>query len=183
MNQKNRVLWIVLFAALVAGLATFVASFFVPAPQNGGKRPEQQTIGSVSGDELIGEDVLDFPDEGLVDQASRPASFETLPDKPTLISFIYTRCPMPKMCPLITHKVRTVQKTLQAEGQRPAHYVLVSFDPAYDTPEVLKEYGNAYGLDYASAEFWTGAPETIHALGERLRIAAPVFQAVRTERT
>ncbi|MFB6346405.1 MAG: SCO family protein [bacterium] len=97
-------------------------------------------------------------------------SFETLPDSPVLMSFIYTRCPMPKMCPLITYKMRQVQKRLNQSGNRSVHFVSVTFDPTYDTPAVLRRYGNKRKVDYANWDFWTGPAETIRALAKKFKV-------------
>ncbi|MFB6347363.1 MAG: SCO family protein [bacterium] len=121
---------------------------------------------------LVGESVEDFPDTNLVNEQGEPVSFETLPDSPVLMSFIYTRCPMPKMCPLITYKMRQVQKRLNRSGNRPVHFVSVTFDPTYDTPAVLRRYGNKRNVDYANWDFWTGPAETIRSLTVDFKIFA-----------
>jgi protein SCO1/2 len=84
-----------------------------------------------------------------------------LQGKPVLMSFIFTRCTMPTMCPLTTRSFAAVQHALTAEERRKTALVLVSFDPAYDTPAVLKRYGEGFGADFAHWQFWTGAEENI----------------------
>ncbi len=141
---------------------------------------ESASSASSNGDEanpfepgsLVDESVADSPDTDLVNQNGQPVSFETLPDKPVLIGFIYTRCPMPDMCPLITRKFKKVQEKLTRDGVNPARFVLVSFDPSYDTPAVLRRYGNQHNLDFEHLDFWTGNPETIRALTDRFKVFA-----------
>lgn len=115
----------------------------------------------------VDERVTGFPDTGLVNQSGEPVSFETLPEKPLMIGFIYTRCPDGEMCPLITQKMRRIQNELDGKS---VHFVSVTFDPSYDTPAVLKEYGDERGIDYANWDFVTGEPEVINQLVKRFGI-------------
>jgi protein SCO1/2 len=66
--------------------------------------------------------------------------------KALLITFIYTRCPLPNFCPLVTHNFAVVEKQLSASPALLArtHLLTVSFDPEHDTPERLRAYGATY---------------------------------------
>lgn len=119
---------------------------------------------------LIDESITDFPDTGLVNQDSEPVSIEALPDKPVMISFIFTRCPMQSMCPRVTDNMATLQDRVNREGERPAHFVLVTFDPEYDRPDVLRNYADRYGIDFKNFSLWTGNPETIEQLTSHFQI-------------
>jgi len=44
------------------------------------------------------------------------------------------------------------------------HFISVSFDPAFDSPEILQHYGQSYGYDPAHWSFFTGPPDKIAAL-------------------
>lgn len=63
----------------------------------------------------------------------------------TVLSFIYTRCPLPEACPAVMMKLRSVEAALDEAGV-PARLVAVSLDPDYDTTEVLAAYAKAQGL-------------------------------------
>jgi protein SCO1/2 len=115
----------------------------------------------------LDENIAKFPDTGLVNQFGESVSFQTLPKKPIMISFIYTRCPDGDMCPLITQKMRRIQKKLSTDS---VNFVSVTFDPEYDTPAVLRDYGDERGIDYDNWDFWTGDPEVIDQLVERFGI-------------
>ena len=68
--------------------------------------------------------------------------------------FIYTRCPLPNFCPLVTHNFAVIEKQLAASPALygKTHLLCVSFDPEHDTPERLKAYGTEYiGSDSKSA--------------------------------
>lgn len=98
------------------------------------------------------------------DQEGRSVRLSDLRGKPVLMSFIYTRCPMPTMCPLTTKQFVAVQKALRPEERSRVTLVLISFDPDYDTPSVLKRYGDAYGVDWANLQMWTGSKQNIFDL-------------------
>ncbi len=92
-------------------------------------------------------------------QDDTPVHLADLSGKPVLISFIYTRCPMPNMCPMTTSNVAKVQALLTAEERDRVGFISVTFDPEYDTPRVLKEYGQAYRADFDHWQFWTGSAQ------------------------
>lgn len=63
-----------------------------------------------------------------------------------LITFIYTRCPLGDFCPKMSRNLAAIESTLRSDREVYAHTELlsVSFDPAFDTPSVLRSYGLAY---------------------------------------
>lgn len=97
-------------------------------------------------------------------QEGKSVRLSDLKGKPVLMSFIYTRCPMPTMCPLTTKQFVAVQKALQPKERARVALVLVSFDPDYDTPKVLKRYGDAYGVDWSNLQMWTGSKQNVFDL-------------------
>jgi protein SCO1/2 len=71
-----------------------------------------------------------------------------------LITFIYTRCPLPNFCPLVTRNFAVINQKLSADSatQGKAHLLCVSFDLEHDSPERLKAYGEQYiGSDAKTA--------------------------------
>ncbi len=74
-------------------------------------------------------------------------SLTELAGRPTVMSFIFTRCPMPKMCPLITVRMAQLQQGLKEAGlDERVNLVLMTYDPVFDTPEPLERYGTDRGL-------------------------------------
>ena len=65
------------------------------------------------------------------------------------MTFIFTRCPVPEFCPLITTRFKALQATLARDRSLPRDTQLLSItlDPAFDTPAVLEAYGKAMGAD------------------------------------
>jgi len=57
-----------------------------------------------------------------------------------VISYIFSRCPMPEMCPAVISNNQFLAETFRNEN---IDFLLISFDYIFDTPEILLEkYGN-----------------------------------------
>jgi protein SCO1 len=86
------------------------------------------------------------PDFKLRNQDGRMIRLSQFRGKNLLLTFIYTRCPMPNFCPLVTHNFAVIEKQLAASSRLhgKAHLLCVSFDPEHDTPERLRAYGVTY---------------------------------------
>ncbi|HTD38247.1 MAG TPA: SCO family protein [Candidatus Limnocylindrales bacterium] len=108
------------------------------------------------------------PDVPLIDQRGRAFSFQRTGGRVTVLSFIYTRCADARMCPLVSAKFAKLQRALRGE---PVRLVLVTLDPAYDTPRVLARYGARYGADPDRWALATGEPATVEEVAERFGIA------------
>ncbi|WP_374075276.1 SCO family protein [Bdellovibrio bacteriovorus] len=76
----------------------------------------------------------------LLDSAGKKVSLDSLKGRPVVISMAYTSCAY--ACPLIIAQMQQLEKALDAQGKKSARFVLVSFDPKKDTPDVLKEYSD-----------------------------------------
>ena len=86
------------------------------------------------------------PDFKLRNQDGRIIHLNQFRGKNLLITFIYTRCPLPNFCPLVTHNFAVIHQQLSADPvtKDKTHLICVSFDPEHDTPERLKAYGEEY---------------------------------------
>ncbi|MGA3294181.1 MAG: SCO family protein [Candidatus Acidiferrales bacterium] len=86
------------------------------------------------------------PDFALTDQDGKRIHLASFRGHVLLVTFIYTRCPFPDFCPLVS---RNFAKVYAAARQDPAlaskiRLLTVSFDPAHDTPKVLRAYGESF---------------------------------------
>lgn len=94
------------------------------------------------------------PDFKLRNQDGHTIHLSQFRGKDLLVTFIYTRCPLPNFCPLVTRNFAKLDKQL-AENQKlygHTHLLCVSFDPENDTPKRLRAYGATYiGSDSKSA--------------------------------
>jgi protein SCO1 len=113
-------------------------------------------------DPKVGEEVPDFT---LLNQNNKPIHLSQYRGKPLLLTFIYTRCPLPDYCPRTSKNFAEISRelgTLPAATLKP-HLLTVSFDTEFDTPAVLQNYAKRYRdpVKYQSWEFATGSPEEI----------------------
>lgn len=86
------------------------------------------------------------PDFKLRNQDGRAIHLGQFKGKALLVTFIYTRCPLPNFCPRVTRNFAVVEKELAADPAADAktHLLCVSFDPDNDTPARLRAYGATY---------------------------------------
>lgn len=95
------------------------------------------------------------PDIALLNQDGKATSLRQYRGKTLLITFIYTRCPLPDYCPLISHNFAEIEKTLSKNPALYAktHLLTISFDPGFDTPAVLRNYARRYVPDKGKQTF------------------------------
>lgn len=95
------------------------------------------------------------PDFTLLNQSNRTISLKQYRGKVVALTFIYTRCPLSDYCPRMSHNFATIDKELAADPKlyEKTHLLSISFDPEYDTPKVLRSYGEAYTGRYEQETF------------------------------
>lgn len=110
-----------------------------------------------------------MPDYHFTNQLGQAVSLSQFRGQALAITFIFTRCPFPTFCPLMSRNFEEVQKKLLAQPNAPAnwHLLTISFDPEYDTPPRLKGYARQYNADPAHWSFLTGALIDITAIAEQ----------------
>lgn len=97
-------------------------------------------------------------------QDGKAVNLNGLEGSPALLSFIFTRCGMPNMCPAMTQRMAEAQAELTDAERKRVKLISMTFDPVFDTAAVLKQYGEAYGADFECWEFWRGSPEDVEAV-------------------
>jgi protein SCO1/2 len=110
------------------------------------------------------------PDFAMTTQEGKSLALSDLRGKVVVLTFIYTRCPLPDFCPLMDRRFKELAGRLAAvrgrsEGVR---LLSVSFDPQHDTPERLAQHARMQG---AKAPIWTFAVASHEELG---KVAQPV---------
>lgn len=85
----------------------------------------------------------EVPDFNLVNQNGKRISLRQYRGQTLLLTLIYTRCPFPDYCPRVSHEFAEIDRKLRADPARygKTHLLSISFDPAHDTPKVLRDYG------------------------------------------
>ncbi|MAJ65219.1 MAG: cytochrome-c oxidase [Alphaproteobacteria bacterium] len=98
------------------------------------------------------------PDFRLSDADGRIYSPGDFRGKVVVLNFVYASCP--DMCPLQAEKLAAVQEMVnQTPMKGLVEFVTITTDPANDTPDVMRAYGPAHGLDPANWTFLTTAPD------------------------
>jgi len=99
------------------------------------------------------------PDFQLLDQDQRSVTLASLRGFFVVLDFVYTDCPGP--CPILTSAHVTLQRSLTPELRARTRFISISLDPEKDTPQVLRRYGAARGVDFATWSFLTGPPTQV----------------------
>lgn len=113
-------------------------------------------VGANTGDEV--------PDFALVNQNNQPVRTGQYKGKALLLTFIYTRCPIPDYCTLMSNNFSQVDQELQKQPQlyEKTRLLSISIDPDYDTPAVLRSYGASHTGRFGDETFshWAFATGT-----------------------
>jgi len=92
----------------------------------------------------------------LVDHSGDPIRMADFRGQAVALTFIYTRCPLPDYCPLMSRRFATLQPRLRDRFGDRVHLLSISFDPATDTPAVLRDYAADYTDRLDTWTFATG---------------------------
>lgn len=103
------------------------------------------------------------PEFSLVDQNGKRFGSNQLRGQNLILTFIYTRCPLPDYCPLMTDNFAEIEKTLKlsSDGNSKITLLSITLDPSYDTPQVLLQYAEAHSADLNHWRFATGTADEI----------------------
>jgi protein SCO1 len=101
------------------------------------------------------------PDFELTDQSGQRVSISRLRGRVIAINFIYTRCPLPDYCPRMTGTFAALSSRFAARLEQDLVLLSVSFDPQFDTSEVLSRYATSFGANRKGWHFLTGTKEEI----------------------
>jgi protein SCO1 len=109
--------------------------------------------------------LLDFK---FTNELGQPVSFNDFKGQAVAFTFFFTRCPIPEYCPRLMKNFDEVSQKLKAMTNAPAnwHLLAISFDTAFDTPDVLRAYARQYHYDTNHWSFLTGPPDKIAELAE-----------------
>ena len=102
-------------------------------------------------------------DFSLTDESGRTLSLDTLKGRPALIFFGFTHCP--DVCPTTLATLAQARKSSQIGDLQ---VLLISVDPARDTPEILERYVHAFDPAFRGA---TGPQAMIDAVAKDFGVA------------
>ena len=105
------------------------------------------------------------PDFELQDAEGLTVRLRDFRGKVVVLHFIYTNCP--DVCPLHAERIAEIQQMVNRTPMRDGvQFVTITSDPKRDTPEIMRAYGTAHGLDQANWTFLTCGPERLTATRE-----------------
>jgi protein SCO1/2 len=97
-----------------------------------------------------------MPAFSLTNQNGEQVSLDTFRGQPFMLTFVFTRCPVPNFCPRMSNNFEELQAAIKSGTGALASTRLLSvtLDPGYDTPKILSEYA---GFHHADSKIWTFA--------------------------
>jgi len=102
-----------------------------------------------------------MPEFELTDQSGQRVALSMLKGKVVAVTFIYTRCPLPDYCPRMVENFRSVRQRFATRMDRDLVFLTISFDPQFDTPEMLTKYATSQRAGGPGWHFLTGDPAAV----------------------
>lgn len=106
----------------------------------------------------------------LTSQAGGSVQFGDYRGRALVLTFIYTRCPLPTYCPRMSKQFAALQPPLRKRYGQKVQLLSISFDPAYDTPAVLRDYAARYTDRLDTWTFATGDSTQIQRVTGRFGV-------------
>lgn len=97
------------------------------------------------------------PDFALINQDAKPIAFKDFRGTALAVTFIYSRCPLPNYCILMSKNFSDLANQVETNPtlKDKIRLLSISFDPETDTPETLRKYGLGYLGKDAKYQFQT----------------------------
>jgi len=96
------------------------------------------------------------PDFRLTDQNHDTVSLSQFRGKVVVMTFVYTRCPLPDYCVRLSNNFGVLQRRFQSLMGRDLVLLTVVIDPIHDQPTELSSYARTWKADSRSWHFLTG---------------------------
>jgi protein SCO1 len=114
----------------------------------------------------------EIPFFSLTDQDGKQITTGTFRGGPFVLTFIFTRCPVPNFFPRMTNNFSELQNAIKTDGSMlpKTHLLSITLDPAFDTPEILKQYGEHQRADPTIWSFATADAKQIDALTQEFSV-------------
>jgi len=112
-----------------------------------------------------------LPDAELTAEDGRQIHFSDYRGSAVAFTFFFTSCPLPEFCPRMNKNFSEARKILLADPDAPANWELlsISFDPGFDTPQMLAGYANFYrGADTNRWLFAVASTNTLAELAPKV---------------
>ena len=103
----------------------------------------------------------EIPDFEYTNQNGKTVSKKDVLGRVFVADFFFSTCPT--ICPKMTSQMKRLQ-VLTSDIEE-LHFLSFTINPENDTPDVLLEYANQYGVDLKNWDFLTGDEAATHHLG------------------
>ncbi len=107
------------------------------------------------------------PDFELADQQGRAVRLSEFAGRLVAVNFIYTRCPLPEVCPRLSAAFAAIERRFRDRLGRDLVLLSITLDPRHDTSEVLARYAGSLRADPEGWRFLTGTPAAVEAVASR----------------
>jgi protein SCO1/2 len=105
-------------------------------------------------DERFAQIDKEIPEFTLTNQDGKRISTKDFKGKAWALTFIYARCPLPEYCiKMSTNFSDAALQIMSSDFKDKFRLLSISFDPANDTPEKLRQYGQGYLGKNAKPDF------------------------------
>ncbi|HEX8248196.1 MAG TPA: SCO family protein [Pyrinomonadaceae bacterium] len=138
-------------------------------------------------DERFAQIGREIPDFTLTNQDGKRFSVKDYRGKALAITFIYAQCPLPDYCiRMSTNFSDLANQVRNTDYQDKIRLLSISFDPARDTPEKLKQYRVGYlgkdaPPDFAIWQLAVGADQEVRAVADFFGLRYEVDQNDKTQ--
>lgn len=88
-----------------------------------------------------------IPNFAMIDQHGEFLQIRQLQGRPFMLNFIFTRCTVPTMCPASSTRMADMQDAAREAELKGLHFVSITFDPDFDSPGILNQYADGYGME------------------------------------
>jgi len=107
-----------------------------------------------------------MPPFSLTNQNGERISLDTFRGQPFVLTFVFTRCPVPNFCPRMSNNFEELQAAIKSGTGTLAttHLLSITLDPDYDTPKILSDYAAFHNADSKIWTFATGDGKEIDSL-------------------
>jgi protein SCO1 len=107
------------------------------------------------------------PDFALTNHRGHGVQLSDLRGKVVAVNFIYTRCPLPEVCPRLAAIFAQLQRRFQKQMGKDLVLLSITLDATHDTPEVLATYAARWGASLPAWHFLTGSAREIERVAKR----------------
>jgi protein SCO1/2 len=108
-----------------------------------------------------------MPDFTLTDHLGERFQLASAGGKVVVLTFLYTRCPLPDVCPRLAAHFAYLQRRLAAHLPEDLALLSISLDPVHDTPEVLARYAKIWNVRAPGWRLLTGSEEEVARVARR----------------